>query len=132
MIGDIVKLSGSILFVIIVVSFLLSTSFAQNSQNNRFIMTMSESEVSELDFRRELLFRSRAEFNVNSEKQPEELLAVISQKVIDTGWTNNWQQKREGVADWHIANYSATGGGNLRLELNKTSAEGYRLLLYRY
>jgi len=135
LIGDtrnIMKQLGSILFFTIVISFLLSTASAQDTQNNRFIITLSEADIVELDFRRELLLKKRSEFNIVSETASADLLAIVSQKLIDIGWASTWQQTREDMADSHIANYTAIGGANLRLELNKTTDNNYRLLLFKY
>ena len=132
MIGDIVKHFGFIILSTLILSFILSSGLAQEVQNSRLIVTMSDEEISELDFRKGLYTVRRSELNVTSEKAADELLALVSEKLDEAGWSAEWQKQREGDVMHYVASFFAFGGGSLRLELTETSAENYNLLFFRF
>lgn len=116
-------------FITVFLLFVTSITFAQQTSDNRLIMSMSESEVNELDLSRELLFQSRAEFEITSESDKSDLLANLTTRLNDIGWSSGWQKD---IDEKHVADFFALGGANLRLELSETTANTFRLLLYRY
>ena len=123
------KFSQLIVISILFFCSVFSSGFAQDSLNNRLIVSVSEAEVSELDLRRGLWLHTRTELDVVSESDAEEILNLLEAKLNEIGWTSSWQQTRE---DKLIANFFALGGANLRLELDQNSPNSYRLLFYRY
>ncbi len=92
---------------------------------------VSEHEILNMDLRIEMAYHNRIQRHVQTNRDINSFVSMMSQNLATSGWSTSWQGYNN-TSGAYVTDLYHTGGQHLRLEVENASTGGYQVLLYTF
>lgn len=94
-------------------------------------IVVSEHELLAMDLKREMAYQNRIQRHVQTTRDINNFVSMMTQNLGSSGWYTSWQGIRNSTGTY-VTDFYQTGGQHLRLEVKNSNTGSYKVLLYTF